>query len=215
MKLISKIENARYSATISHNNYLGECISVAYELTGEEVKEGGFTDKTVLILLKIKNEEFPFENNKRETLFGKGTFVGNKVPLRIMSSCMTGLLGDKMCECHDDMVKYLKTLGARDEGIFVYLPQEGQGRGLKVKLRDHRLQYGFDDMGKRIVPKTFREATSYLIPNSKFDIRKFGFLKDCFSLLGLDMFEFGWLGGENRIKQLKSETGLRVSNLKF
>lgn len=205
-----KTEHARYSATRSRNQYLGDCVSIAYQIDQERYAEDGLTGGFVLFLIKTKKEQFPFLGT-RLTLLGRKSFLAERVPLRVMSSCLTGLIGDTMCDCADDMARYLRLINKLGEGIFVYVPQEGQGRDIRTKIRDHRLQYGFNDEDGRIPNMTFSEATRTLFPDEHFDLRGYHFLKECFSELGIDTLPFSWLGGQRRMEQVHADTGFSLT----
>lgn len=195
------IHNNDYVATPSHNIFLGDCTTVGYF-----GKDGDST----LILIKTPIPIFPITKT-RDHLFKPEHFNSpGAVSLRVMSSCITGLLGDQMCECHEDMVHYLSQINMSGEGVFIYLSQEGMGRGLKLKLIDHYMQQGISSTGAEVRKMTFEEAVANIIPNEPFDIRSYEFIGDIFTTLGLDKLTFKWLGSNERGMKFAKQSGIKL-----
>ena len=72
----------------------------------------------------------------------KGSF-SNSSPtfVRIHSECLTGdVFGSQRCDCGEQLDYALKELSQRENGIIIYLRQEGRGIGLVEKMKAYQLQ---------------------------------------------------------------------------
>ena len=198
------------------NSILGDNIlTICYKANEKEIKENNLTNENVLLL--VKNDELKKYINVKDFDLKKclKESFKNKIFLRIQCECLLGMYGDLHCDCEQQKNEALNLIKDKN-GIFIHIPQEAQGHGLKYKLEELELQVnGRDNSGKFIGCKNRNEAQKILLKNESFeDKRSYIIIKDIFSELGLAKKEFILLTESNKKIEELQKLGLNVQTYK-
>lgn len=63
------------------------------------------------------------------------------VLVRVHSSCVTGdIFGSRRCDCGDQLHEAMRMIQKEEQGVVIYLNQEGRGIGLYNKMKAYKLQ---------------------------------------------------------------------------
>ena len=111
----------------------------------------------------------------RETLTGKhhvalvrGEVAGrHNVLVRVHSECLTGdVFHSLRCDCGEQLEQALAQIGAEENGVLLYMAQEGRGIGLLNKLKAYELQeQGMDTVQANVELGFPADARDYGIGN--------------------------------------------------
>ncbi len=95
----------------------------------------------------------------------KGKKLKDDVLVRIHSQCLTGdTFSSLRCDCREQLTAGLEKIANSENGVLIYLNQEGRGIGLTNKIKAYSLQEkGFDTVDANNTLGLPSDARDYLI----------------------------------------------------
>ena len=216
ISVVTKLFGARYAFYFMEANaYLGQCLVIVYHPSLLEKYWDSLTGQNVVIIVKGRklSRNFSSRDIDLKKLLATEVFDTNhQILLRISSECMFGVYGDTHCDCERQRLESLAAIRTAKQGIYVHLPQEGQGRGLLYKAKELSLQVsGHDEHGKFRGPQSIVAAGEMLLGHSNIDVRHMFLLRHVFADLELNKFSFTFItGNPNKVHQVVHDVGLRI-----
>lgn len=199
-----------------HNSYLGDCICLVYLPTIKEINSDALQAPYIMVLIKSKLDLSAI--NTVEDFKSKNVFSSNlPILLRISSECLFGIFGDAHCDCESQRVASLREINFVGQGIYIHLPQEGQGNGLVYKTRELELQInGIDPLGIFIGEKNIQDASEHLLGSvNSLDKRNYKSLDYIFQELLLNRYAYDLIS-DNPLKTdyLKNSINIKINSLR-
>ena len=147
--LINNSQHVSIEKLALKNKIFSFNVSDLEEIFNEKKHNIDIITRAKLPIKKTKDAEiiiFKFNNEPKEyfcILIGKiKKNLSNFSPtVRIHSQCVTGdIFHSLKCDCGEQLNKSLDIMVKNEEGILIYLPQEGRDIGLTNKIRAYKLQ---------------------------------------------------------------------------
>lgn len=200
-----------------HNNaYLGDVLLGVYTASQAEMSKNSLTRNEIMMYIKLPGDVL----NISETKSGYTDIIRSKfnniesIPLRVASECILGIFGDSHCDCEKERIAHLEEITKIGYGIYINLPQEGKGRGLRYKVSEVNIQCnGIDNRGNYIGNKTAAGAAQHILGKPYIEKRTYGIVYRVLKSAGLGGHNFElYTSNPKKISELSST--LNISTIK-
>lgn len=193
------------------NKYLDDCLAVVTDLEGDASPEG-FTRPEVITFICPNKATWKRVTSLKDLHRG-AIFASQRPLLRIGSECMFGMFGDTHCNCEPERRTVLRQI--RDfGGVYVHLPQEGQGMGLLYKAQELNIQTsGYRPDGTYVGQLPQAAAAQELTGGAIIDKRGFTVVADILKSLGLSRFQYDLLSQSKEKMQDLRRAGVNIGSL--
>lgn len=196
---------------MENNTFLGDSLVAVYHANKAEITTDGLTGTDIAIYIKTSHDISLLNTVK---LISQSDIFDNtkSVLLRVASECQFGVFGDSHCDCESQRTACLEAINSHGQGIYIQLPQEGQGRGLHYKAKELQLQVqGINPSGQFIGKKDIYEASKILTGSDNVDVRNFTTLKKIFNQLNLTKYDYVLVSANPQKSQsLADEVGISI-----
>ncbi len=144
-------------------------------------------------LVSFKSEE----DSKEHLIVYMGELSAKKgVLVRVHSECLTGdVFNSLKCDCGEQLEASLKMISEKQEGVIIYLKQEGRGIGLFNKVNAYALQ----DQGLDTI--TANHSLGF-----ETDLRNFDIVTNVVDFLGIESIQL-LTNNPEKIKTISNVTG--------
>lgn len=196
---------------MKNNNYLGDCIAVVTKLD-EVYKQIGLTRPEMITFIKPSSSSWK-RLTSLNALKAEDLFSMRFPYLRVGSECMFGMFGDTHCNCESERITILQQI--RDScGIYVHLPQEGQGMGLYYKAQELHIQTtGYDPNRNYVGQLPQAEAAKLLTGSNEIDHRDYSIIANVLDDLSLLRYEYSLISQSKDKADALQDAGLKISEL--
>lgn len=192
-----------------HNNkYLSDCLAIVTR-TDESVEDWGLTRDEIVTLVKPKQDMW--RESQSVASLARLELFGDQTPLlRVGSECMFGMFGDTHCDCEPERRLILREL-QQHGGVYVHLPQEGQGMGLLYKAQELHLQTaGYMPTGEFVGPQDQAHAAAMLTGHHSVEKRDFNLVAEILSDLGLARYNYLLISNSPSKRQSLEGQGIMI-----
>lgn len=204
MEYVAETNRIRIVEVVPNQVHGKRCLCIAFEPVDEHLGDQ-------VHLAFVFSPFFDFEADSIWEMLQAHRFQ-QPMPLRIHSECLLGdALQTQDCDCSSQLKSALQQLSDQNNGMLIYLRQEGRGIGLREKLRCLALQKGYMRGDK--IGQTFSSDEANLFFGFKKDERDYAIAANLLPVLHV---EHVWIatGNPHKIRNLR-EHGIVAERIGF